>query len=316
MKPEIRQIIKGPNVVLKIQGKDDISQTLLNMIHQDDIDASDKLSEEINQALQSLLSYIPQIEDPPVLELSEYRALIAKIGIPAPTDEQIFNFSAFVSEAKSWYKHLPLLPPGEPFHFFFDPWAGMDRIIETGGKVTLLPRTENSFQSHYTCMTTEDYLSQFGLLSFSFGAGSHFFFISLSVELDDEKRTLVNGVLESNPAHPIVQLTQERALGLPTEVMQMGTVPVTGVIHRRAAHSWVWKMYLESMPNLHLFESWPSETGGWETFEKIVNRMDVLEQVDLHADVDEQLEALLAPERKRLQKEMITAMQRLRDLIY
>lgn len=59
----------------------------------------------------------------PILSLEEYRKVIAPLPIPTLAQEQ--QFLEFVSNAHSWYKHLPYLPPGQPFQFFLDPAAGM-----------------------------------------------------------------------------------------------------------------------------------------------------------------------------------------------
>lgn len=48
-----------------------------------------------------------------------YRALFVRM--PPPTSEQIRNFCGYVSRKHSWYKKLPLLPPGEPFFLFLNP---------------------------------------------------------------------------------------------------------------------------------------------------------------------------------------------------
>lgn len=52
----------------------------------------------------------------PELDLAVYRDLVK--DLPPPTDQQISAFAEYVSTAKSWYKHLPLSPPGRCFRFF------------------------------------------------------------------------------------------------------------------------------------------------------------------------------------------------------
>src|SRR5918995_5505055 len=67
----------------------------------------------------------------PLLTLPEYLSLIS--DIPLPTQQQKENFVEYVSHAHSWYKHLPLYPPGAPFYFFIDKYAGCDRLVSEDG---------------------------------------------------------------------------------------------------------------------------------------------------------------------------------------
>ena len=47
----------------------------------------------------------------PVLTLAQYQALVAHL--PRPSAQQMHDFAVFIGRAHSWYKHLPLLPPGK-----------------------------------------------------------------------------------------------------------------------------------------------------------------------------------------------------------
>ena len=149
------------------------------------------------------LNLVPELnlEDLPTLELEEYRGLVAEI--PPPTDAQIRNFAVFVSDAKSWYKHIPVFGLGTPFYFFVDPGAGLDRIWVPGGVVTFRARTESTPQFHYTWMTTEHYRARFGWLAFCCEAGSELF-LPVSVELDEPVHATVKGLLDNNPSYPVI----------------------------------------------------------------------------------------------------------------
>src|SRR5919197_4034317 len=118
----------------------------------------DKLSAALDSSTLDLAEL--NFEDLPSLGLAEYRALVEEI--PRPFDDQIRSFAAFVSEAKSWYKHLPPFGPGVPFYFFVDPCAGLDRKRLPGGTVTFSERTDTTPRFHYTWMTTESYRARFG----------------------------------------------------------------------------------------------------------------------------------------------------------
>jgi hypothetical protein len=54
-------------------------------------------------------------------ETVKYRELIQ--GRPAPTLDQMHRFAYYLSDAHSWYKHLPATGAGEPFFVFLDPQA-------------------------------------------------------------------------------------------------------------------------------------------------------------------------------------------------
>jgi hypothetical protein len=69
-------------------------------------------------------------------------------ALPKPTPDQLRAFPKYVSSAHSWYKHLPLLPPGVPFNFYLDPGAGMQRTITSDGSVQIAVRKERGF--HYS----------------------------------------------------------------------------------------------------------------------------------------------------------------------
>ena len=61
-------------------------------------------------------------------------------GVPIPTPEQRAGFAEFVSEAHSWYKHLPRFTPGEPFTLFLDRHAGCDLERSADGSAEMVPR--------------------------------------------------------------------------------------------------------------------------------------------------------------------------------
>ena len=52
--------------------------------------------------------------------MPDYYDLI-RATVPQPTDEQISRFIGYIVNSHSWYKKLPLLPPGEPFYLYLSP---------------------------------------------------------------------------------------------------------------------------------------------------------------------------------------------------
>lgn len=272
----------------------------------------------LDEQFMKLLENQPSVADLPRLTLDEYRAFVRQL--PPPSKEQIAAFAHHVSGAKSWYKHLPLRPPGVPFLFFIDPCAGLDRVVDQEGRATFLQRTDETPQFHYTWMTTDDYRSKYGRLAFACDAGTQMF-LPVSAQLQDGRE--VSGSLANSSSRATVNLTEEREFQIPQEVVDAGTVKLTGVIHRMTSVPWPWAPYVKD--DAETFR-WPEETGGADTVAKIfelcrsiadeVERADSPDKRAKLEEADEELERLLAPERERQRAEIIAATQAVVDLVY
>ena len=236
--------------------------------------------------------------------LAEYQKYVG--WLPRPSPEQIENFVQFVSAAHSWYKHLPLLPPGAPFHFFVDPFSGHDRIVQRGGGVVLEERTEASRRFHYTWMTTKEYRRRFACLAYESGAGTGFL-------------VQVDGVVREYAEVPIFG-SAHGAYRIPLEVAQAGMVELTAAIHPFTSQAEGWGLAVDFQRDRDedgVAGQWPSETGGERTLQQI-------EQLFARPDArgwsyerfDAELAALLLPERQRLQGSMTEAINRVLALIY
>lgn len=103
-----------------------------------------------------------------------YRQLVAPLQLP--TNAQLNVFADFVSTAHSWYKHLPLLPPGQLFNYFLDPAAGMDLVHMPDGALEVKIRAEQGF--HYSSLPTADYRRRFACMSFTQLVGTAVFLIN------------------------------------------------------------------------------------------------------------------------------------------
>jgi hypothetical protein len=88
-----------------------------------------------------------------------YTELVA--ALPLPTVEQTASFAGHVAENHSWYKHLPVFPPGATFVFFLNPHAGEEVERDGDGYVTRSVETGDYFR-HHSRYSTPDYLRQFG----------------------------------------------------------------------------------------------------------------------------------------------------------
>ena len=180
------------------------------------------------------LESAPKPADMPSLDLARYREMIGKL--PAPTDTQIEDFADFVSTAHSWYKHLPLAPPGVVFCFYVDRFAGYDWISRFWGKPKLRRRTEATPHFHYNWMTTEDYRARFGYLAYAAGAGTSFALPTPA------------GFFHYDDRSPAVYLADGSAYRLPPEVTRAGTAEATAMIHPFSKQDWVWMRWFLDTP--------------------------------------------------------------------
>ncbi|MFT4126493.1 MAG: hypothetical protein QM662_09705 [Gordonia sp. (in: high G+C Gram-positive bacteria)] len=64
--------------------------------------------------------------------MDDYRRLI-QASIERPTDAQIARYALTIANDHSWYKHLSLLPPGEPFFIYLSPH--MHQIYVADGRL-------------------------------------------------------------------------------------------------------------------------------------------------------------------------------------
>jgi hypothetical protein len=246
----------------------------------------------------------------PPLTLHQYADLLARV--PLPTQEQKDNFVQYVSHAHSWYKHLPLYPPGVPFYFFIDKYAGCDRLVSKDGTGILKERTEGGF--HYSDYPTVKYRDLFGHLAYCCGYGTKV------IPLSKGPMVIPRDDLAAVPGD------DARMYRLPPEVLEAGVTRLTAVIHTNSAFNPLW---LDRWPKDPQEIDWPQESGGQLTLEKILSRsekvlldpraMELL-RINLPAtgrlsSVDAILYELLTPERNRLYGEMMKAMDRVCELI-
>lgn len=108
--------------------------------------------------------------------MDDYLKIVSQL--PLPTVAQTEAFAKHVTEAHSWYKHLPAFPPGQLFTFFLDPQAGR-QILQRGGmneframfegykgvtryQSIITDITKDTKRGHYSMRLTEDYRREFG----------------------------------------------------------------------------------------------------------------------------------------------------------
>ena len=224
---------------------------------------------------------------------------------PAPTSDQIRDFVLYVSRAKSWYKHLSLWQPGEPFHFFLDPNAGLDPIFDLNGGYTHLERTSESAHSHYSWLTTKEHWERFGRLNFSCAAASRMYF---PVSVANETKKRVPGLLDKNVDRATIK-AEDLEFRLPDEVHHAGKAILSGVIHPDSSTVGYWQDQLKETRSSF---SWPKDTGGQDTVNSILQ----ICKTETSENLDTELDEVLKPERQRQVETMAKAIERMIAVIY
>lgn len=82
-------------------------------------------------------------------------------SLPAPTSEQTARFADHVADNHSWYKHLPLFPPGTSFVVFPNLHAGRGVKME-GDRFEVHDIKQGDYFDHHSRLPTAEYLAQFG----------------------------------------------------------------------------------------------------------------------------------------------------------
>lgn len=241
----------------------------------------------------------------PEMKLDAYRTWIEALQPPTPA--QIEAFADYVAGARSWYKHLPLMPPGVPFQFYIDPHAGMDRLVLPSGGVRLRERTHETEPFHYSWMTTAEYHLRFGHLAFSCAKGSLLF----TDEYCDGEPVLV----DHNSFFPELRVSENEAFAPPSEVLDAGRCAMITLVHPRATEKFVATQLAGTacIPEHRVDGDWAPVIDRWR------------EKADQCGDVGELAGQIITDpvfvsrfhkEKAQLRRNMIAAMQRVCDLAY
>jgi len=238
------------------------------------------------------------------MELAAYRRLVRDLPVPTRAQREAFPF--YVAKAHSWYKRIQPLGPGEPFVFFLDPAAGLDRVERSNGSWTTAVREERGF--HHAAISTQSYRDHFGHLAFActqaMRAGS-----------------FASGPLRLETGFGARVIDAEGALRqVPVEV-EGAAVPLTGMIHPFANQPFIWSVLAKRqlVPG-----AWPEESGGDAAFARIQARCreirsDRSKVVRLNWSDDRGVDAVFAdlvePERQRQRQLILVAIERLLALL-
>jgi hypothetical protein len=186
------------------------------------------------------------------LSVEAYVALVQ--NLPLPTSRQRRNFVDYVACAHSWYKHLPLFLPGDPFYFYIDRSAGCDWVRQQDGSYVIAERQKQGF--HYSDIPTAEYRTRFGYLSYSCSSGTAVFAGGEALTLPRDKVVAIPGE-DARPRY------------LPEAVLNTGRVELTAVIHPYFAVL-PWRA---SLPSDASRIYWPTESGGERTLKRILKRL-------------------------------------------
>jgi len=245
---------------------------------------------------------------PSRLTLDSYRRLVR--DLPVPSGAHVEAFCDYVANAHSWYKHIPILPPGNLFVFFLDPAAGRDRLLASDGSWSTNIRAERGF--HHAAIPTQSYLEQYGHLAFA---------------SDNATRAGALGPdsvrLETGLGATVIS-ADERLWRIPAEVEE-GAVALSGLMHPFANQPFIWDMLAN-----HKFSdgTWPEESGGDAAFARIqarcrdiekVSPVDIWDETVRRGITDRGIDAVFAelvePERQRQRRLMLMAIERLLVLL-
>ena len=168
----------------------------------------------------------------------EYVEIIQQL--PPPTPAQTALFATYVSEAHSWYKHLPL-DPKVPFYFYLDPHAGKNLVRTQTGEVAMLEITDESNRFHYTWQTTRDYRSRFGFWNYHANYGKAFVFAS------------DGGVVNTKGSGKIILSRSGKWMEVPPVLQEIGQVYLSAAVHPYCNLS-IWSSKMERFGLSESFE--------------------------------------------------------------
>jgi hypothetical protein len=250
---------------------------------------------KLRTAVDQIRPKEPAWKQVPSCTLSQYREIVKEL--PRPSNAHIENFVLAASEDHSWYKHLPLVPPGVPWWFFVDPWSGFDRTLQEGGRAAHveLMGDETTLGRR---LPTKEYRSSFGYLAcVTTGWGG------FSPPVGEDGRSMAR----------IWFGGRDTVFRVPVEIEEAGRVEVTAVVHPETAQPWVWSRRFPKETR-----GWPVETGGDETLREVLSHCErkMQEGGEGIAGFDEKLIALLKPEMRRLHEAMKAAIRRMLSVAY
>ncbi|HEY8154190.1 MAG TPA: hypothetical protein VII72_08700 [Myxococcota bacterium] len=199
---------------------------------------------------------------------------------------------------------------GQPFLFFLDPAAGLDRVLRSDGSWATVRREEQGF--HHSALPTQTHHDRFGHLAFASGHATR-------------AGSLENGSARIETGFDATVIDEGGALARLPEDVEAGAVRLTALIHPGANQPVEWEEFATEQSVQGI---WPAESGGEAAFRRIQARCretladpskvvsgDV--SLDSYQDrgMDEVFADLVEPERRRQRRLIVGAIERLLALL-
>lgn len=96
--------------------------------------------------------------------MTQYRERFGHLRCPSLL--QAHAFAEHLAAARSWYKHLHVKSGYGGFGFYLDPNAGKDIWQDADGEIRIAPRLPGDTPLHYSWMTTEATIENFGYVNY------------------------------------------------------------------------------------------------------------------------------------------------------
>ena len=208
--------------------------------------------------------------------------------------------------------HLPRYPSGATVHFFIDPFAGCERVLDRDGRRHFLRREQRGF--HCFLIPTREYRERFGYLALS----------------HVKRQWMISrhrmGECIPGDAVPAIADDSRRLRPFPPQIEEVGAVHLTAASHPFSGHVLWWDRPTLQQPGAI---DWPEESGGAQTLRRLFARsrelldgaaLDANDRMEITGEcgsdlVDPVVHELLIPERERQQRAMVAAMRRVTKLI-
>lgn len=177
-----------------------------------------------------------------------YRAAIVDLARPTPS--QVGDFVGYAFRAHSWYKGLALGQPEMRFGFYLDPSAGHARRVRPDRSVELVETRDGDIFTINLGIPTRRYLERFGHLEFVFDMGAHLRPRAAPGSGTGDPSWRDDRAQVFSPEHGVVTV--------PREVLDVGTVELTAVVHPLTDSTYHWTPAWERLSRW----AWPEQSGG------------------------------------------------------
>jgi hypothetical protein len=263
--------------------------------------------------MPSTIDELDGLRDVPLEPLPRYSnegTYLTSIASLTPhTEAQIKDFVSFAADAKSWYKHIPARPPGEPMHFYLDPNAGRDRLRRWGHRVAYYDRTEGTRKLHYSWLTTSEYRRRFGYLAFSCPVGT--------VIWMDETTEAEIWTRDPNFSAPLIEGSSGALALVPAAVLQVGGCNVTQMVHSRTDAKMLWQKWKKEQLRAAEYREMEVDalTGHWIRIGVLCEEVAEERSARRIRSIEVELSSLIEQQRAKERREMMDAIKEMLEYV-